>query len=74
MMVCLLRLACIFYRRRQAVRLSDDIQLSSPAPEQIQLHIPSAWLDANPLTAADLDDEAELLRKCLNIQLRVTSD
>ncbi len=73
MMVCLLRLACIFYRRRQAVRLSDDIQLSSPAPEQIQLHIPSHWLDANPLTAADLDDEAELLRKCLNIQLDVIS-
>ena len=74
MMVCLLRLACIFYRRRQALRLPDDIQLSSPAPEHIQLHIPSHWLDANPLTAADLDDEADVLRKSLNIQLDVIVD
>ncbi len=71
MMACLLRLACIFYRRRQAFALTDAISLSSPSDDCIKLSIPQNWLRSNPLTAADLADEAELLNKTLNIRLKL---
>ena len=70
-MISLLRLACLFYRRRQAFELTHDITLQSPETDLIELNVPQSWLDANPLTAADLCDEAELLAKSVNIQLKI---
>ena len=70
-MISLLRLACLFYRRRQSFELSSDISLKSPQPDLIVLKLPQSWLDANPLTAADLCDEADLLAKTVNIQLKI---
>lgn len=71
MMISLLRLACLFYRRRQAFSLSSAISLQSPEADLIQLRLPQNWLDANPLSAADLDDEADILAKTLNIRLEI---
>ena len=70
-LVCVLRLACIFYRRRQPKKLPEEINLSSSGPDELSLSIPEDWLNINPLIAADLEDEAELLNKSLNIKLRI---
>ena len=70
-LVCVLRLACILYRRRQPKKLPENISLHSPKPEELTLSIPEDWLNINPLIAADLEDEAELLNKSLNIKLNI---
>ena len=70
-LICILRLACIFYRRRQPKKLPDAISLNSPQADQLNLSIPEDWLNMNPLIAADLEDEAELLNKSLNITLSI---
>jgi len=66
-----LRLACIFYRRRQAKQLPANITLSSKDANKLCVNIPEDWLLANPLIAADLEDEAELLNKSLDIKLSI---
>lgn len=73
LLVCVLRLACIFYRRRQAITLPNTVTLCCTAPDQLQLSLPQQWYDANPLTAADLSDEADLLQKSLGISLAIQS-
>ncbi|NKI19115.1 Ppx/GppA family phosphatase [Spongiibacter sp. KMU-166] len=73
LLICLLRLACIFYRRRQNIKLDKHIKLTSPNPQLLELHIPDSWLDNNPLSAADLQDEADILKKTLDIELRITA-
>jgi exopolyphosphatase/guanosine-5'-triphosphate,3'-diphosphate pyrophosphatase len=70
-LVCVLRLACIFYRRRQAKKLPDTITLQSHSATELTLTIPEQWLQENPLIAADLEDEAELLNKSLDIKLSI---
>ncbi|WP_373091310.1 exopolyphosphatase [Zhongshania sp.] len=70
-LVCVLRLACIFYRRRQAKQLPANITLRSKDANKLCINIPEDWLLANPLIAADLDDEAELLNKSLDIKLSI---
>jgi exopolyphosphatase/guanosine-5'-triphosphate,3'-diphosphate pyrophosphatase len=70
-LICVLRLACIFYRRRQPKKLPEEINLSSSGPDDLCLAIPEDWLNSNPLIAADLEDEAELLNKSLNMKLRI---
>ncbi|WP_269619937.1 exopolyphosphatase [Zhongshania sp. BJYM1] len=70
-LTCVLRLACIFYRRRQPKKLPDGISLQSSKADELLLSIPENWLSINPLIAADLEDEAELLNKSLNIKLSI---
>ncbi|CAA0094022.1 exopolyphosphatase [Zhongshania aliphaticivorans] len=70
-LVCVLRLACILYRRRQPKKLPDSISLHSANADELTLAIPEDWLSINPLIAADLEDEAELLSKSLNIKLSI---
>lgn len=73
-LVCVLRLACIFYRRRQTRKLLDTITLISPEANKFTLNIPEVWLHTNPLIVADLEDEAELLNKSLDIILSIQQD
>jgi exopolyphosphatase/guanosine-5'-triphosphate,3'-diphosphate pyrophosphatase len=70
-LICVLRLACILYRRRQPKKLPEGISLSSTGAEELTLSIPDDWLSINPLIAADLEDEADLLNKSLNIKLSI---
>lgn len=60
LLVSLLRLACIFYRRRQPRSLPQEIRLEVDMPT-ITLIIPDDWYQNNPLTAADLEDESPLM-------------
>lgn len=71
LLVCILRLACIFYRRRQAITLPNTVILHCDAKDQLRLSLPQSWHDANPLTAADLNDEADILQKSLGITLDI---
>ncbi|MDD5034744.1 MAG: exopolyphosphatase [Methylococcaceae bacterium] len=54
-----LRLAVLLHRSRQATRL-PSIALSLTAA-RLQLRFPKDWLTEHPLTAADLEQEAEYL-------------
>ncbi len=71
LLVCVLRLACIFYRRRQAKALPAEITLHCQSPTSLRLSAPASWFDDNPLTAADLSDEADILKKNLDIDLEI---
>lgn len=71
LLVSALRIACICYRRRQARPLHELVQLKAKGPQLLQLSVNTDWLDANPLTAADLEDEIELLRKGTDIKLSI---
>lgn len=68
-LIALFRLACIVYRRRQKRSIPKDIDLQADG-KQLLIRAPSAWLDKNPLTRADLEDEQELL-KAVGIKLSV---
>jgi exopolyphosphatase/guanosine-5'-triphosphate,3'-diphosphate pyrophosphatase len=59
-LVVLLRLAALLNRSRSPSDL-PAIRLT-PGKESLKLEFPSAWLDANPLTAADLEQEEVWLR------------
>ncbi|CAA0081409.1 Exopolyphosphatase [Zhongshania aliphaticivorans] len=72
-LVCVLRLSCILYRRRQPKALPESITLENPSADELILSIPEDWLSINPLITADLEDEAELLKKSLGIKLRLES-
>jgi exopolyphosphatase/guanosine-5'-triphosphate,3'-diphosphate pyrophosphatase len=59
-LVVLLRLATLLNRSRSPSDL-PAIGLS-PGKQSLRLEFPQGWLDANPLTAADLDQEQTWLR------------
>lgn len=61
MLVSLLRLACIFYRRRRPRSLPAGMSVSASA-QGLRLTVPDSWNRANPLTAADLADEVLLMQ------------
>lgn len=68
-LIALFRLACIVHRRRQQRSIPKEIELQADG-KQLVIRAPSAWLDKNPLTRADLEDEQELL-KAAGIKLHV---
>jgi exopolyphosphatase/guanosine-5'-triphosphate,3'-diphosphate pyrophosphatase len=59
-LVVLLRLATLLNRSRSPSDL-PPIRLT-PGKESLKLEFPGPWLDANPLTAADLEQEEAWLR------------
>jgi len=61
LMTRLLRLGVVFNRGRTPIELpAIDIHLESP--QSMTLQIDAAWLEDHPLTAADLEQESELLK------------
>jgi exopolyphosphatase/guanosine-5'-triphosphate,3'-diphosphate pyrophosphatase len=60
-MTRLLRIAVLLNRGRQPVAM-PVLQLSLESPRIMVLGIPSDWLKNHPLTAADLDQEVDLLQ------------
>ncbi len=60
-LVVLLRLATLLHRSRSPSDL-PTIALST-GKESLELKFPQGWLDDNPLTAADLEQETEWLRE-----------
>lgn len=71
LLACVLRLACIFYRRRQTAPLREDITLTCESGTELSLTLPAGWMEDNPLVAADLDEEVELLKKGTDIKLTI---
>ncbi len=59
-LVALFRLAMIFNRRRHTTPIGDVIGMQV-VKKQIVLVMPESWLDANPLTLADLEQEQQAL-------------
>ena len=59
-LVVLLRLATLLNRSRSPSEL-PPIRLA-PGKESLELQFPPGWLDANPLTAADLEQEETWLK------------
>ena len=57
----LLRLAALLNRGRSGQPL-PDLGLTE-AGDVVQLRFPAAWLDAHPLTRADLDEERRYLKR-----------
>lgn len=74
LLAAVLRLACIFYRRRQAAALRDDIVLQCEDPNTLTLSLPPNWMEDNPLATADLEEEVELLKKGTHIKLALIFD
>jgi exopolyphosphatase/guanosine-5'-triphosphate,3'-diphosphate pyrophosphatase len=70
-LIVLLRLAVLLNRTRSPEEL-PQIELV-PGNHFLELRFPAAWLDRNPLTAADLDQEREWLR-ARGFELRVRAD
>lgn len=71
LLATLLRLACIFYRRRQTIPLRNDITLHCEMPDTLSLTLPASWMEDNPLVVADLEEEVELLKKGTDIKLNL---
>jgi exopolyphosphatase/guanosine-5'-triphosphate,3'-diphosphate pyrophosphatase len=61
LMIRLLRIAVLFNRGRMPIEL-PSIQIDVDAAEDMTLEIAQDWLDNHPLTAADLEQEAESMR------------
>ena len=61
LMIRLLRIAVLLNRGRMPIEL-PSIQIDVDAAEDMTLEISQDWLDNHPLTAADLEQEAELIR------------
>ncbi len=70
LLVSLLRLACIFYRRRQP-RAGFEAVTLEPFDQGLTLGIPADGYHGNPLTSADLEDEARLMQA---VQFRLVVD
>ncbi len=64
----LLRLSVLLHRSRADV---PDLSLL-PGRRRLELKFPAGWLEAQPLTQADLQEEAEFLREA-DFELRVPS-
>jgi exopolyphosphatase/guanosine-5'-triphosphate,3'-diphosphate pyrophosphatase len=60
LMTRLLRLAVLLNRGRMPIEV-PEIQLQIQTTESMLLEISAAWLDDHPLTAADLEQETEML-------------
>jgi exopolyphosphatase/guanosine-5'-triphosphate,3'-diphosphate pyrophosphatase len=69
-LIVLLRLAVLLNRTRSPSDLPQIVLL--PGKDLLELRFPPAWLDNNPLTAADLEQEQDWLR-ARGFELRVTS-
>ena len=68
-LIVILRLAVLLHRGRSAQALPDiDLQ---PRARALDITFPKGWLDSNPLTAADLENEIEYL-KGTGLRLRVS--
>jgi exopolyphosphatase/guanosine-5'-triphosphate,3'-diphosphate pyrophosphatase len=59
-LVTLLRLACLFLRRRDAALAPGDIDINFQGG-RCRLRLPAGWLDQHPLTREDLLQEKQLL-------------
>jgi exopolyphosphatase/guanosine-5'-triphosphate,3'-diphosphate pyrophosphatase len=59
-LVVVLRLACLFLRRRDGALLPRDIRIGFQG-RRCRLRLPAGWLDAHPLTREDLLREKQLL-------------
>jgi|JI10StandDraft_1071094.scaffolds.fasta_scaffold35584_2 exopolyphosphatase/guanosine-5'-triphosphate,3'-diphosphate pyrophosphatase len=60
-LVVLLRLAVCFNRTRSPTPRTG-LRLSLQGPRAFHIELPPGWLDERPLTRADLEEEAKLLR------------
>jgi exopolyphosphatase/guanosine-5'-triphosphate,3'-diphosphate pyrophosphatase len=69
-LIVLLRIAVLLNRTRSPVELPKIVL--EPGNDFLGLRFPSGWLDANPLTAADLEQEQEWLQ-ARGFDLEVTS-
>ena len=69
-LIVLLRLAVLLNRVRSPVELPKIVL--KPGKDVLGLHFPPGWLDANPLTAADLEQEQEWL-EARGFELKVSS-
>lgn len=69
-LVQILRLACLFCRRRDTAALPDDLTLSFGNGDKSALRLDREWLDDHPLTAEDLAVEQRNL-KAMNIKLEL---
>jgi exopolyphosphatase/guanosine-5'-triphosphate,3'-diphosphate pyrophosphatase len=63
-----MRIAVLFNRNRQEVDL-PKIQLKKNA-QGYRLSVPNSWLEKNPLTQAELDNEIEFWRD-VNVTLNL---
>ncbi len=70
LMTRLLRLAVLFNRGRTPIEL-PTIHVHVDEAQVMTLGIPQLWLEDHPLTAADLDQEVELLRVA-GLELRIS--
>jgi exopolyphosphatase / guanosine-5'-triphosphate,3'-diphosphate pyrophosphatase len=70
-LVTVLRLACLFSRRRDAALVPSGIGLSFQR-ERCRLSLPAKWLDQHPLTREDLLQERQLLA-AVGMELAVSS-
>lgn len=70
LLVALFRLACILHRRRQSRSIPAEVQVFADGKKAITLSAPQSWLDDNPLTRADLEEEQELIALA-GVQLNV---
>jgi exopolyphosphatase/guanosine-5'-triphosphate,3'-diphosphate pyrophosphatase len=70
LMTRLLRLAVLFNRGRTPIEL-PTIHVHVDETQVMTLGIPQLWLEDHPLTAADLDQEVELLRVA-GLELRIS--
>ncbi len=71
-LVCVLRLACLFLRRRDAALVpATGIRIGFYGV-RCRLQLPAGWLDQHPLTREDLLQEKQLLA-VVGLELSVTS-
>lgn len=61
LLTSLLRLACIFFRRRQPRSVPPGMGVTAGS-QGLTLTLPASWSRNNPLTTADLEDEVILMQ------------
>lgn len=61
LLVALFRIACILHRRRQNRSLPAEVTVTATGKKALTLTAPASWLEQNPLTRADLEEEQELI-------------
>lgn len=72
LLLALFRLACILHRRRQHRSIPPEVQVEATGKKSLVLSAPQAWLDNNPLTRADLEEEQELIG-VVDVQLSIAA-
>ncbi len=68
-LIALFRIACILHRRRQDRKIPESITLCAEK-KQLIFSAPQEWLDKNPLTYGDLEDE-QLMLKSVDIPFSI---